>query len=57
VLKSRGVFAQADWYWIGVGALIGYIFLFNFLFTLALKYLNRKYHNIFSSFENEMIFF
>ncbi|XP_062163258.1 pleiotropic drug resistance protein 1-like isoform X3 [Alnus glutinosa] len=40
VLKSRGVFPQADWYWIGVGALIGYMFLFNFLFTLALKYLN-----------------
>ncbi|XP_059459725.1 pleiotropic drug resistance protein 1-like [Corylus avellana] len=40
VLKSRGVFPKADWYWIGVGALIGYIFLFNFLFTLALKYLN-----------------
>ncbi|XP_062163334.1 pleiotropic drug resistance protein 1-like [Alnus glutinosa] len=40
VMKSRGVFPQADWYWIGVGALIGYIFLLNFLFTLALKYLN-----------------
>ncbi|KAM3688044.1 hypothetical protein ACJW31_10G120800 [Castanea mollissima] len=40
VLKSRGIFPQADWYWIGVGALIGYIFLFNFLFTLALQYLS-----------------
>ncbi|KAF1858637.1 hypothetical protein Lal_00044670 [Lupinus albus] len=40
VLKSRGFFAQAYWYWIGVGALIGYAFLFNFLFTLALQYLN-----------------
>ncbi|KAE8056422.1 hypothetical protein FH972_013197 [Carpinus fangiana] len=40
VLKSRGVFTGAHWYWIGVGALIGYIFLFNFLFTLALKYLD-----------------
>jgi len=48
-MKSRGVFPQADWYWIGVGALIGYIFLLNFLFTLALKYLNRKYHNIYLS--------
>ncbi|OMO80597.1 ABC-2 type transporter [Corchorus olitorius] len=40
VLKSRGLFPEAHWYWIGVGALIGYTFLFNFLFTLALKYLN-----------------
>ncbi|KAJ6434978.1 hypothetical protein OIU84_000261 [Salix udensis] len=40
VLKSRGIFPEAQWYWIGVGALIGYTLLFNFLFTLALKYLN-----------------
>ncbi|KAF2320725.1 hypothetical protein GH714_030348 [Hevea brasiliensis] len=40
VLKSRGIFHEAYWYWIAVGALIAYIFLFNFLFTLALKYLN-----------------
>ncbi|KAL9400281.1 hypothetical protein Peur_009242 [Populus x canadensis] len=40
LLKSRGVFPEARWYWIGVGALIGYTLLFNFLFTLALKYLN-----------------
>ncbi|XP_062163795.1 pleiotropic drug resistance protein 1-like isoform X2 [Alnus glutinosa] len=40
VLKSRGVFTEAYWYWIGVGALIGYILLFNFLFTLALHYLD-----------------
>ncbi|XP_044464599.1 pleiotropic drug resistance protein 1-like isoform X5 [Mangifera indica] len=40
VLKSRGLFPQAYWYWIGVGACIGYVFLFNFLFTVALQYLN-----------------
>ncbi|GMI89171.1 pleiotropic drug resistance 12, ATP-binding cassette G40, PLEIOTROPIC DRUG RESISTANCE 12 [Hibiscus trionum] len=40
VLKSRGIFPEARWYWIGVGALIGYCLLFNFLSTLALKYLN-----------------
>ncbi|KAL7187490.1 hypothetical protein ACSBR1_037549 [Camellia fascicularis] len=40
VLKSRGIFPEAYWYWIGVGASIGYIFLFNSLFTLALTYLN-----------------
>ncbi|KAE8730781.1 Pleiotropic drug resistance protein 3 [Hibiscus syriacus] len=39
VMKSRGFFPEPHWYWIGVGALIGYCFLFNFLFTLALKYL------------------
>lgn len=42
VLKSRGIFPEARWYWIGVGAIIGYTFLFNFLVTLALTYLNRK---------------
>ncbi|KAF9617021.1 hypothetical protein IFM89_033091 [Coptis chinensis] len=40
VIKSRGFFPHAQWYWIGVGALIGYMFLFNGLFTLALAYLN-----------------
>ncbi|KAJ6836913.1 ABC transporter G family member 36-like isoform X2 [Iris pallida] len=39
VLKSRGVFPEAKWYWIGVGALIGYTLLFNWFFTLALAYL------------------
>ncbi|XP_047323853.1 pleiotropic drug resistance protein 1-like [Impatiens glandulifera] len=39
VLKSRGFFTNASWYWIGIGALIGYVFLFNFLFTLSLAYL------------------
>ncbi|KAJ9159320.1 hypothetical protein P3X46_024831 [Hevea brasiliensis] len=29
VLKSRGIFHEAYWYWIAVGALIAYIFLFN----------------------------
>ncbi|KAK9032478.1 hypothetical protein V6N11_056740 [Hibiscus sabdariffa] len=40
ILKSRGISPEARWYWIGVGALIGYCFLFDFLFTLALKYLD-----------------
>lgn len=43
VLKSRGIFPEAYWYWIGVGASIGYMALFNFLFPLALHYLDRKY--------------
>ncbi|CAA3014915.1 pleiotropic drug resistance 1-like [Olea europaea subsp. europaea] len=40
VLKSRGIFQEERWYWIGLGAQIGYIFLFNFLVILALTYLN-----------------
>ncbi|KAL0010567.1 hypothetical protein SO802_005675 [Lithocarpus litseifolius] len=40
VLKSRGFFPHAYWYWIGVGALIGFVLLFNTAFTLALTYLN-----------------
>lgn len=42
LLNSRGVFAQSRWYWIGVAALVGYIFLFNFFYTLALAYLKRR---------------
>ncbi|KAJ8755482.1 hypothetical protein K2173_019280 [Erythroxylum novogranatense] len=38
-LKSRGFFPYAYWYWIGIGALIGFIVVFNFLFTLALTFL------------------
>ncbi|KAL0330263.1 UNVERIFIED_CONTAM: Pleiotropic drug resistance protein 1, partial [Sesamum radiatum] len=40
ILKARGIFPEARWYWIGLGAIIGYAFLFNFLVTLALTYLN-----------------
>ncbi|KAK7284174.1 hypothetical protein RJT34_18915 [Clitoria ternatea] len=40
VLKSRGFFTQSKWYWIGVGALIGYTIVFNIGFMLALTYLN-----------------
>ncbi|XLT07586.1 hypothetical protein HN51_053379 [Arachis hypogaea] len=38
-LESHGFFTHAYWYWIGVGVLIGYIFLFNILYTMALTYL------------------
>ena len=41
-MKSRGIFTEARWYWIGVGALIGYVFLFNLLCIAALTYLNRE---------------
>ncbi|KAK4559269.1 hypothetical protein RGQ29_008487 [Quercus rubra] len=39
VLKSHGLFREENWFWLGVGASIGFVFLFNFLFTLALSYL------------------
>ncbi|XP_020525378.1 ABC transporter G family member 39 [Amborella trichopoda] len=39
LLKSRGIFPVGYWYWIGVGALVGYIILFNSLSILALTYL------------------
>ncbi|KAL6842793.1 hypothetical protein ACP4OV_027637 [Aristida adscensionis] len=38
VLKSRGLFVEAKWYWIGFGALLGYILLFNGLCTAAFAY-------------------
>ncbi|KAJ6820441.1 ABC transporter G family member 36-like isoform X1 [Iris pallida] len=40
VLESRGIFPEAKWYWIGLGALFGYMFLFNSFFIVALTYLN-----------------
>jgi hypothetical protein len=42
ILKSRGIFTDAKWYWIGFSALIGYTLLFNILFTVALSFLSRK---------------
>ncbi|KAK2363923.1 pleiotropic drug resistance protein [Trifolium repens] len=40
VLKSRGYFTESYWYWIGVGAMIGYTLVFNFGYILALTFLN-----------------
>uniref|UniRef100_A0A0E0FPE6 ABC transporter domain-containing protein n=1 Tax=Oryza nivara TaxID=4536 RepID=A0A0E0FPE6_ORYNI len=40
VLKSRGIFTEAKWYWIGLGALLGYTLLFNLLYTVALSVLS-----------------
>ncbi|XP_030526426.1 pleiotropic drug resistance protein 1-like [Rhodamnia argentea] len=39
-LESRGIFANAYWYWIGVGALFGFLLLFNLTFPLALTFLD-----------------
>ena len=43
ILKARGIFVDQNWYWIGAGALLGYIMLFNILFVLFLKWLGREY--------------
>ncbi|KAG2598998.1 ABC transporter G family member 36 [Panicum virgatum] len=51
-LKSRGVFPEAKWYWIGFGAMIGFTILFNALFTLALTYL-KPYGNSRTSVSEE----
>ncbi|KAH9321630.1 hypothetical protein KI387_016269 [Taxus chinensis] len=40
IIEARGLFAEAKFYWIGVGALIGFCVIFHVLFTLALQYLN-----------------
>ncbi|XP_077211849.1 ABC transporter G family member 31-like isoform X1 [Tasmannia lanceolata] len=40
VMRARNLFPESYWYWIGVGALLGYAILFNLLFTISLTYLN-----------------
>ncbi|KAG5537773.1 hypothetical protein RHGRI_025026 [Rhododendron griersonianum] len=40
VLENFDVFPERNWFWIGAAALLGFIVLFNMLFTLALMYLN-----------------
>ncbi|KAB1209191.1 ABC transporter G family member 32 [Morella rubra] len=39
LLRARGLFPESYWYWIGVGAMMGYTALFNILFTFFLAYL------------------
>ncbi|KAI7727410.1 hypothetical protein M8C21_009516 [Ambrosia artemisiifolia] len=40
IITSRGFFAEAYWYWIAVVASVGFVFLFNFCFTLCLEFLD-----------------
>ena len=42
VLRNRGMFKEDYWYWICVGALLGFSVLFNISFIIALTFLNRK---------------
>ncbi|KAL4204868.1 hypothetical protein AMTRI_Chr01g134350 [Amborella trichopoda] len=59
LLKSRGIFPVGYWYWIGVGALVGYIILFNGLSILALTYVKHesfgKSHHMNRTGENFMV--
>ncbi|KAL2927174.1 Pleiotropic drug resistance protein 1 [Bienertia sinuspersici] len=40
-MLNRGFFPYSYWYWIGAGALVGFILVLNLLYTLALTFLNR----------------
>ncbi|KAF4347920.1 pleiotropic drug resistance protein 1 [Cannabis sativa] len=40
VLESRGFFTRGYWYWLGLGAMTGFIIILNILYTVALTYLN-----------------
>nr|DAD28757.1 TPA_asm: hypothetical protein HUJ06_030225 [Nelumbo nucifera] len=40
LLKSRGMFIDDYWFWICIGALVGFSLLFNICFIAALTYLN-----------------
>ncbi|KAI3814151.1 hypothetical protein L1987_18898 [Smallanthus sonchifolius] len=40
LLKSRGFFTEEYWFWISVGALLGFSMIFNILFIVALTFLN-----------------
>ncbi|GLJ08411.1 hypothetical protein SUGI_0088210 [Cryptomeria japonica] len=40
VLKSRQIFQRGYWYWIGAAALLGFILVFNILYTMVLTYIN-----------------
>ncbi|GAB2232905.1 hypothetical protein Drorol1_Dr00011972 [Drosera rotundifolia] len=40
LLQAFDVPPERDWYWIGVGALVGFTVLLNVLFTISLQYLN-----------------
>ncbi|GAB2246906.1 hypothetical protein Droror1_Dr00006788 [Drosera rotundifolia] len=42
LLQAFDVPPERDWYWIGVGALVGFTVLLNVLFTILLQYLNQE---------------
>ncbi|KAF7843397.1 ABC transporter G family member 36 [Senna tora] len=57
VLHNFNVFPETRWYWIAAAALVGFIVLYNVIFTLALMYLNpvgKKQAIIFEEEASEM---
>ncbi|KAM0000591.1 putative ABC-type sulfate transporter [Helianthus debilis subsp. tardiflorus] len=40
LLKSRSFYTEEHWFWISVGALLGFSIIFNILFIVALTFLN-----------------
>ncbi|KAH7846162.1 hypothetical protein Vadar_010629 [Vaccinium darrowii] len=40
IIKSRGLFPEAHWYWLGLGATLAFLVAFQVLYTLVLAYLN-----------------
>ncbi|KAJ4794728.1 ABC transporter G family member 39 [Rhynchospora pubera] len=55
VIKSHGLFQEQKWYWIGVGALVAFLFLYNLLYAAALSFLNpiRKGQTIVAGLEEK----
>ena len=47
ILKSKGLFTGEWGFWLSIGALIGFIILFNMLYLWALTYLSRKHYHFF----------
>ncbi|KAL2332415.1 hypothetical protein Fmac_019996 [Flemingia macrophylla] len=39
-LQTRSFFTESYWYWIGFGALLGFVFLLNLMFGVALQFLD-----------------
>ena len=42
-MESRGFYTDTYWYWIGVGASVGFVFLFNIMYLASLTFLNGEY--------------
>ncbi|KAJ0884371.1 putative monosaccharide-transporting ATPase [Helianthus annuus] len=48
LVTSRGMFAESYWYWIAVGALLGYTLIYNVLYVVALRFLSSEFLNLFN---------
>ncbi|XP_021845699.1 ABC transporter G family member 39 isoform X2 [Spinacia oleracea] len=45
ILSSRGFFKEQYWFWICIGALLGFTLIFNLFYILSLTYLNPISHS------------